>query len=238
MTGNHPEKRCKKGGQSFAVGDTVVDDYNPCRICECCKSGKFKCKPKVCPNEQPPPCGASHYEAVDECCPECSVLCKNTTCPPLQCSGPMMYPFDSCCPVCACNFREHVVPVGPITEGPAAACEQCICNSDATVTCQNEAQCPAGGLQCVNPAVFDNGAFCEWYCPNGKTCYRGDELILPGEYKIVRDQVCFCHDWHPIALCANVAHWGRIEQMLYEDRCLRRPESPSDWNILFSTLVR
>lgn len=104
----------------FKFSEVFEDPEHPCRTCECCETGFFKCHIKDCTKE-PPPCGREHYEVVkDECCPQCSRMCdyiKNTTenCRTKKCEGidaVAYYPDNKCCQECGCSWRGGIVPEG------------------------------------------------------------------------------------------------------------------------------
>lgn len=230
-------KKCKRGGVVYQPGENFTDPNDNCRICRCCRTGVIKCKVKDCA-EYRPPCGIDHFETItEECCPVCSEHCEdeavnNTQCRSKTCPGPNgapYYPDNSCCQSCGCSWRGKVVPEGPILTSPTAACEGCVCQN-GTVNCTNEAPCPAQRLKCVNPEVFNSPDNCTWHCPNGPTCFRGNELIMPNTYHTVGDKVCFCYtDWYPLAFCANKDHWGGVEERLHVEKCMKRPADPSVW---------
>ncbi|XP_045169091.2 von Willebrand factor C and EGF domain-containing protein-like [Mercenaria mercenaria] len=231
-----PKQKCRKFGNDYNINETFIHPMDNCRECTCCETGKVRCLKKKCNIPQPPPCGTEHFEDItpDGCCVDCDAECKDKTCSITSCaSGTPHYAANDCCMTCGCYTRGGVVlPSSPaiIDNDIHPACEQCRCQN-GELTCENKAACPSPRLQCVDAKI--NPDTCEWYCPNERTCLRGDTVIKEGEYVTVGDKLCMCYTdgvyWSPVAMCTNKNPMGSLELLLERDMCMKRPTHHSTW---------
>ncbi|XP_060558370.1 nucleolar protein 56-like [Ruditapes philippinarum] len=154
---------------------------------------------------------------------KCPKICKKEwkKCPKLNCpKRRYAYGETACCPSCGCvNFPSNAPP-GKFGD----ECAKCECNpggppynGDGVITC-NRPPCPDNKLECVDPKFNKK---CEYKCPQGPTCRRGDLIIKKGKPQLLGDKICVCErNFYPRAFCVTANPFERKIKKLIDHKCV------------------